>query len=401
MRLLSVLSVLVVATTLLTAPTQGLTCEDGTTVSPGQENDGYCDCADGSDEVTSSACAGRPSLAGFDPLEEEDPIPGPAFVCPNKGHLPKTVFLSFVNDGVCDCCDGSDEAGGPVLPHTPQGGCPNTCQEEAEAHAIAVAEREREIAQGLETRAKYVQTAGSLLPDARAEYKYAVKMVDELREKLAALDARIEAAKVAGPVDEIEIEQEEEEEEKKKKKRVDMFDEGPGWLDGVMGAVGGVWESVVGKSGPGEAMAPLVKERAQVQAELGGYELMEEKNEKAANADFGPDDAFHGLLDKCFTANLAEYAYTVCPYGKADQRKTRGGSGSTSLGTFETWIGKKYNLMVFRNGQSCYNGPQRSLTLSLKCGATEALLDVEEPNKCTYTATLITPAACDPRVFDQ
>ena len=52
--------------------------------------------------------------------------------------------------------------------------------------------------------------------------------------------------------------------------------------------------------------------------------------------------------------------------------------------------------MVFRNGQSCYNGPQRSLTLPLVCGGNEKVVDVAEPNKCTYSATLYTPAACKP-----
>ncbi|XP_037069684.1 SCO-spondin-like [Pollicipes pollicipes] len=51
-------------------------------------NDDYCDCADGTDEPGTAACANG------------------VFHCRGRD-LP----ASRVGDGVCDCCDGSDEAG--------------------------------------------------------------------------------------------------------------------------------------------------------------------------------------------------------------------------------------------------------------------------------------------------
>lgn len=34
--------------------------------------------------------------------------------------------------------------------------------------------------------------------------------------------------------------------------------------------------------------------------------------------------------------------------------------------------------------------------MSVECGSTEKLQKVEEPSRCEYVATLLTPAACTP-----
>lgn len=82
-----------------------------------QVNDDYCDCPDGSDEPSTSAC------------------PGGKFYCSSSS---MSLPSSRVNDGVCDCCDGSDEFAGVHLLQRPDRErqeaigrylppCPNTC----------------------------------------------------------------------------------------------------------------------------------------------------------------------------------------------------------------------------------------------------------------------------------
>ncbi|XP_049809093.1 uncharacterized protein LOC126252260 [Schistocerca nitens] len=87
-------------------------------------NDNYCDCpADGSDEPGTNACKNA------------------VFHCEAEASLSKSVPSNQVNDGICDCCDGSDEWAQIFFPyriseelqmklgryHSP---CPNLCPDD-------------------------------------------------------------------------------------------------------------------------------------------------------------------------------------------------------------------------------------------------------------------------------
>jgi len=71
-------------------------------------NDNYCDCQDGLDEPSTSACSHSQAV----------------FWCHNNGISSLSIPTSKVNDGICDCCDGSDE----YLDHTTV--CKDTCNDE-------------------------------------------------------------------------------------------------------------------------------------------------------------------------------------------------------------------------------------------------------------------------------
>lgn len=61
------------------------------------------------------------------------------FYCINKGHRGEWIPSSRVDDGICDCCDGSDEA---VVD------CVKSCEEEALAQSIKNAARIRIMEDG-------------------------------------------------------------------------------------------------------------------------------------------------------------------------------------------------------------------------------------------------------------
>lgn len=58
------------------------------------------------------------------------------------------------------------------------------------------------------------------------------------------------------------------------------------------------------------------------------------------------------------------------------------------------------DVLVFEKGQKCWKGPSRSLRVALACGPEDVLSTVAEPETCTYTAVLETPAACLPGLKD-
>ena len=104
-------------------------------------DDDFCDCADGSDEPRTSACAGSVATHRF--ICERDVV--------DRGHPKRSIPLSHVADGVCDCCDGSDEARGLSLVAATAHHCPNRCADLERAAAA----REHTRQEGLKARAAY------------------------------------------------------------------------------------------------------------------------------------------------------------------------------------------------------------------------------------------------------
>lgn len=117
---------------------------------PALVDDDYCDCADGSDEPHTSACAGVGPRARF--VCERDPS--------ERGQ--GAIAASRVHDGVCDCCDGADEAANSAVR------CPDRCGELAAAMAAREAQRREgvRLRDALASRASSTALSSAAMHDA-------------------------------------------------------------------------------------------------------------------------------------------------------------------------------------------------------------------------------------------
>ncbi|KAJ2819361.1 hypothetical protein IWW50_005482 [Coemansia erecta] len=115
-------------------------------------------------------------------------------------------------------------------------------------------------------------------------------------------------------------------------------------------------------------------------------ELLEEK-------DLGPRDMFLPVHKECYSLDAGEYTYEVCLLDRAAQIENKN-NARQSLGSFAGFGGDDYSVLNYRNGAKCWNGPERSITVTFECADTIELLSVKEPEKCEYHATMSGPFAC-------
>lgn len=72
---------------------------------------------------------------------------------------------------------------------------------------------------------------------------------------------------------------------------------------------------------------------------------------------------------------MSRYTYEICLFDEAKQKPNRGGS-THSLGMWAGWntapgveVGSQeyYLKQHYKNGAKCWNGPMRSVTVSVSC----------------------------------
>jgi protein kinase C substrate 80K-H len=110
----------------------------------------------------------------------------------------------------------------------------------------------------------------------------------------------------------------------------------------------------------------------------------------------GENGELHAMADKCFDILAGKYTYEVCVFGRASQKEGQG--GGTSLGN---WKGTERDpetgdrMLLWTDGQKCWNGPKRSATVYVTCGSETKVISADEPETCTYVFEMTSHIACD------
>lgn len=124
--------------------------------------------------------------------------------------------------------------------------------------------------------------------------------------------------------------------------------------------------------------------------------------ENLLSRDYGREGEFGPLADQCFEFTDQEYIYRMCAFGSCTQKPKAGGA-ETKLGQWESWVGPAedpYEVMLYDKGLQCWNGPQRSARVHMRCGSSNALVSVSEPNRCEYAFVFETPASCKQEMYN-
>jgi protein kinase C substrate 80K-H len=129
--------------------------------------------------------------------------------------------------------------------------------------------------------------------------------------------------------------------------------------------------------------------------------------------DYGTNDIFRALKNTCISKDSGEYEYELCWLDKTTQKSKKGG-GNTGMGNFVRFdkivvdeevgadgkgLGQGERLvLMYENGQHCWNGPNRQTTVVLACAEKDEIWKVQEQEKCMYRMDVGSPAVCEKEV---
>ncbi|KAJ3446411.1 glucosidase 2 subunit beta [Anaeramoeba flamelloides] len=380
---------------------QTFTCLDNSkTIPKSYVNDNYCDCEDGSDEPGTSAC------------------PKGTFYCHNDGLLSKSIPSSRVNDGVCDCCSGEDETSGKVK-------CTNTCKElyldqisdqlkeqeiQEEGYKLRL-----EIRKETQYKKQYLQEQIEIITK---EYEKAEQESENTSQKQQVCEKWIYAQKknrkkvLKKMIQEHMIQKKMEmtSSEEKSSKGVCFLQKDPK-IKKITKEFKNLFFGA-SKKELEDLKTKITREKSSSFSEKRNKKTEKEKLEKIGELDLGFDNEFYSLVDNCIEYKENKYTYEVCPFDKVTQTE----NGKTyKLGNFKQFRGLtnqesdnekddengngdiKVNQtqMKFTGGDKCWNGPNRSTTVLLKCGLKNEIKDAQEVSICEYQMTLLTPIMCE------
>ncbi|MQL77807.1 hypothetical protein Taro_010233 [Colocasia esculenta] len=166
----------------------------------------------------------------------------------------------------------------------------------------------------------------------------------------------------------------------------------PSWLDKIQQTVRNLLQTINLFKTPVDLSeaSRIRKEYDDSSSKLSKIQSRISKLTEKLRHDFGGDREFYSFYDHCFETKQDKYVYKICPFKDASQVE---GYSTTRLGSWDKFE-DSYRMMQFSNGDKCWNGPDRSIKVRLRCGLKNEIIDVDEPSRCEYVAIMTTPVLC-------
>ncbi|POM73854.1 Vacuolar protein sorting-associated protein 8, partial [Phytophthora palmivora] len=321
-------------------------------------DDDYCDCEDGSDEPSTSACS-------YVLLSSEKPPFGREFNCKADDKL---VPLAFVSDDVCDCCDGSDEK---------KGVCSDTCETEWLKRLKSLRERLDMVQRGQRIRKGYLVGA--------------VDKVTKLQEDFERIAEHYQAGQRA--FEDLQ-------------RQAQQNPELRGQLEQSYNVLRRVQYVAYVQSRVAEQSTFSDAAWKPAFVELAGQCFSYTVDEKELKG--GTPNVIPRKYDMvlCPFQNVSQTEPLYPSWAKAEHQ-TKGGVTAVDdseeeiprpigLGIWNGWqdsIGFT-RVQNYNHGEPCANGQERQVRVELSCSATNRIVSVEEREMCEYEIRFETPAAC-------
>ncbi|TMW56926.1 hypothetical protein Poli38472_002851 [Pythium oligandrum] len=343
------------------------------TIDASKLNDDYCDCADGSDEPLTSACA----RITFDlPSSNVNRL----FWCSNSA---QSVPLTTVGDGVCDCCDGSDEA--PSV-------CTNTCERQRQDRLAALQSEHKAVRTGQTTRKSYLSFASAKIEALRKEFQGILETTTAYQRAFQHRQQVLQTAETQPTQEEIQQLQ-------------GLYYQLNQWQ----------YQAYIHRKLIDDATFDAAQERDAFVVLVGECFpfTVNDKQLKGGSSNVIPREY---VIVFCPFQNITQTEPRYAQWQRQEHQTKLGDAATASttdepeeestqppilMGVWNQWQPRTDSSskevafkQAYDHGGQCMNGKERVVNVDVRCGDSNRVISVEEHEMCVYSLVFATPAAC-------
>ena len=361
-------------------------CAPGVALALDSLNNGVCDCADGSDEPGTAACAGRGGRFWCDTFlgfvgegTKTAALSGRAAASARVAHG-EWIDTGLVDDGRCDCCDCADEIAALAAEKPPGSAATGGCVR-GQASRLSMPESWAD-ADGPSALDEAVATVRQARVNASA-------IIEKMRADVDGMSAYLQR-------------------QPRSYQEHQQLQQLHGQYQRLVGAL----QHGFAPPASVRAATATITRLSAVGASANGQGAAEAHPHQYLPL-FGPCVGAELCTGGCSaTHDDTKYYWELCPFVHALQAGSeaeREGGRATLVGVFDGWNATNAPSLVapeadlrapraileYSGGEPCHDGPHRSASVELRCGPVDELVAVDEDGKCRYWFLMRTPHACE------